>query len=107
MAPGTEECPHCGANLVGKPIDPAKIYTPEEWALPWNERPEGKYYSPDQTHFGRAIGYEDRSVYDGILYWMCPDCGGAWHRWDKDFGWRYQEADRQIKEINTRLRIRT
>src|SRR6185312_8133772 len=107
MPSDTEQCPHCGANLQGDPIDPAKICTPEEWALPWDQQPAGKYYAPDQTHFSRTIGYEDRDVYDGILYWMCPDCGGAWHRWSKDSSRRYQEADRQIKEINARLGIRT
>lgn len=100
-----DTCPHCGADLHGEPIDPAKIFTEEEWALPWDQQPEGKFYAPDQTHFGREVGHEIPGVYDGILFWSCPDCGGAWHRWDKDCGRRYQEADRQIKEINLRLGI--
>ena len=23
-------------------------------------------------------------VYDGGLYYQCPDCGGRWHRWPED-----------------------
>ena len=30
---------------------------------------------------GRAIGVEVQGVYDGVLYWACPDCGHAWPRW--------------------------
>lgn len=31
--------------------------------------------------YSRKLGIEIRGVYDGILYWMCPDCGEPWHRW--------------------------
>lgn len=57
-------CPHCNANLRGEPI-------PEQ---------DRKYFG-DATHFERQIGVEVWGVYDGILYWRCPDCGGHWHRW--------------------------
>lgn len=29
----------------------------------------------------RIIGVEIRGVYDGTLYWLCPDCDIAFHRW--------------------------
>lgn len=62
------ECPHCGADLRGDPL-------PREYV-------DQGLYSPDsRTHYSRKIGIEERGVYDGILYWMCPDCGGKWHRW--------------------------
>lgn len=32
------------------------------------------------THFSRVIGHEVRGVYDGTLFWSCPDCGKAWPR---------------------------
>lgn len=28
----------------------------------------------------REIGHEIQGVYDGVLYWMCPDCSYAWPR---------------------------
>ena len=30
---------------------------------------------------GDAHAVEIQGVYDGTLYWECPDCGGTWHRW--------------------------
>ena len=48
-------CPYCGADLQGGP-----------------------------TMSQRTIGVEIPSVYDGILYWRCPDCRGAWPRFTGD-----------------------
>jgi hypothetical protein len=59
-----DECPHCGTCLRGAEI-------PEE---------SRQYYSY-ATHYSRVIGQEIRGVYDGVLFWSCPDCGGTWHRW--------------------------
>lgn len=87
-----EICPHCMVNLEGDPIPPEKVYTPEEYALPWNERPPGKCYPPGSTSFKRTIGVEIRGVYDGILFWQCPDCGGRWHRWMPDVWERLHNA---------------
>jgi hypothetical protein len=63
-----ETCPHCAANLQGDPIA-------EEYR---------ECYAPTSTHYSRIIGIEVRGVYDGVLYWSCPDCGGTWHRWDAE-----------------------
>ena len=30
--------------------------------------------------YSRRIGVEIPGVYDGVLFWQCPDCGGRWHR---------------------------
>jgi hypothetical protein len=62
----TETCPHCGSDLRGEPI-------------PQDYRDAGWY--GDNTHYSRTIGVEIRGVYDGMLFWRCPDCGGHWHRW--------------------------
>lgn len=59
-------CPHCKADLQGDPI-------------PQQYRDEG-YYG-EHTHYSKVIGHEVRGVYDGVLYWSCPECGGKWHRW--------------------------
>lgn len=61
----TDICPHCGSNLRGEPI-------PQEY------RDKGWY--GDGTHYSRMIGHEISGIYDGVLFWSCPDCGGRWHR---------------------------
>jgi hypothetical protein len=60
-------CPHCKANLQGD-------------AIPQDLIDKG-YYAHDATHYSKIIGIELRGVYDGVLYWQCPECGGKWHRW--------------------------
>lgn len=74
------ECPHCGADLKGDPI-------PEEY----------RHFYGNATHFRREIGVEVRGVYDGVLYWRCPDCGGSWHRWPEGSHLR-QRAERVMTE---------
>lgn len=63
----TNYCPN-GHDLAGDPI-------PEEYL----DRYGGK------THYSRKIGMEIRGVYDGVLYWICPDCGIAWQRWPEHY----------------------
>ncbi len=94
----TTRCPHCDADLRGEPIDPrhfvhntpdSPTYNPGEdtcdvqaaqfgrcYCLPHGER------EPDDRFYSRTIGIEVRGVYDGVLYWQCPDCGFAWQRFD-------------------------
>ena len=60
----TELCPHCGAELTGAEI-------PES----------DRRVSGNQDHFSRKILVEVPEIYDGGLYWECPDCAGRWHRW--------------------------
>jgi hypothetical protein len=39
-------------------------------------------YRDGRPRFGsRTIGVQVRGLYDGVLYWQCPDCGGRWHLW--------------------------
>ncbi len=89
-------CPHCDANLKGEPIDPkhfiheddcddqkarwASRYpddTPRCFCLPYGDKPV------EERFFSRIIGIEIRGVYDGVLFWQCPDCGGRWQRWSE------------------------
>lgn len=63
----TDACPHCSADLRSEPI-PQKYID------------EG-FYAPDATHYSRKLGVEVPGLYDGILFWRCPDCRGSWHRW--------------------------
>lgn len=64
--PVPDICPGCGLELLGDPI------------------PEQHAHLYGGTHFRREIGVEIRGVYDGVLFWACPDCGHAWNRWSKD-----------------------
>lgn len=79
---GCESCPHCGASMQGEPVpDEYRQHKPDHdeqvarlgrcYCLPYGET----------THFSRAIGHEIRGVYDGVLFWSCPDCHMAWPRW--------------------------
>lgn len=63
-----DECPLCGAEL-------------RAGAIPQEHIDQG-LYAPGVTHYSRLIGIQIRGVYDGVLYWQCPDCGGMWNRWD-------------------------
>ena len=96
--PTTEICPHCNADLRGEPIPDKYLKHLYESDPDWDrgtntshEQQEKKYgegrclclpYGEGKTHFSRIIGVEIRGVYDGVLFWACPECGGTWHRWD-------------------------
>ena len=53
-------CPHGHTSLLGDSI-------PQDIAHHYS----GKFWK-------REIGVEDPTKYDGIYYWLCPDCGGTW-----------------------------
>lgn len=40
----------------------------------------GKWDGKTPQYYSRVIGVEIPGEYDGVLYWMCPDCGSRWHR---------------------------
>jgi ribosomal protein S27AE len=60
-------CPECGTNFQGEEIPEANR----------------KFYG-DGTHYSRLYGIEVRGVYDGVLYWQCPECGHAFPRGFED-----------------------
>lgn len=53
-------CPHCNVSLLGTPIS----------------KENQKFYSG--KFFKREIGVEISQFYDGIYFWICPDCKGEW-----------------------------
>lgn len=65
-----EECPSCGSKMQGESI-------PQEYI-------DKGYYAEGVTHYSRCMGYQEPGVYDGVLIWMCPDCGYAWPRFEPD-----------------------
>lgn len=66
------ECPVNGCDLRAGEIP--QDYLEKGYYGPWSPEDGPRYYS-------RMIGVEVPGVYDGVLYWRCPDCGAAWHRW--------------------------
>lgn len=55
-------CPLCGVSLLSEPIPEAS-----------------RHFYGSSTHFRREMGVETDD-YDGVLYWVCPDCHGGWPR---------------------------
>ena len=56
-------CPECGVSWDGGDI-PEAIRA---------------HYNPPYK-WSRLVGIEVPEVYDGVLYWMCPDCESVWNR---------------------------
>lgn len=75
-----DQCPHCDASMIGDPI-------------PEDKRDE--YYG-GATHFRRNIGVEVQGVYDGILYYQCPDCGGQWLRFSEGAFGAHQHGNKVL-----------
>jgi hypothetical protein len=82
----TENCPHCDASLLGDPIPEYPHLEDCEEQKDRMERLIGErtcHCKPygESTHFRCEMGHEIPGVYDGVLFWSCPDCGMAWPRW--------------------------
>lgn len=102
-------CPHCKSSQRGAPI-PAEhfIHKPECplpegdesaflercFCLPYGDKPEEKRF------FTRTILVQIPGVYDGGLFYQCPDCGGCWHRWPKGSELR-AKAERFLRKTDT------
>lgn len=71
QTPDTDDCPRCGSSLRGAEIP--REYLEQGWYGPWKPDDGPRYFS-------QKIGHEIPGVYDGVLYWACPFCGGKWHR---------------------------
>lgn len=84
MSAAKEVCPHCKASMQGEPIPSEYLeHKPDcetRKALSILGRCYCLPYGEGTTHFSRVIGHEVRGVYDGVLFWSCPDCGKAWPR---------------------------
>lgn len=76
-----ETCPKCGSDLRGTPI-PVR----------------SRHLFGEKTHFSRTIGVEMPGVYDGALFWVCPDCDRAFQRWTD--GLMAKKAQRYIDKWN-------
>lgn len=72
------KCPRCKNSLRGEAIPKDQLQY---------------YVGTNTTHYSRIVGVEVPGVYDGVLYWVCPDCG---HAWAREFG--IASRDRQSEE---------
>lgn len=70
-------CPECSAELCGGLII--------EWGRKLRpDDPEGyarSYGWPEHLCGSRMVGIEDPRRYDGVSWWLCPDCGTRFDRW--------------------------
>jgi hypothetical protein len=57
-----------------------------------------KEFYGNTTHFSRRIGIEVQGIYDGVLYYKCPDCGWAWQRFTSK--WFMEMAQKFIDQNN-------
>lgn len=107
MAERYDSCPECSASFIGDPIpeyphhDDCDQQVARSMVMGLGPRCFCKPYG-DATHFRREIGHEVRGVYDGVLFWSCPDCGHAWPRWDDGAGRLSFEAAHYVAEHNKR-----
>jgi hypothetical protein len=89
--PDRDTCPHCQSHMRDKPILSHKtpsgtIYPKEAVDAAGDVITESgvHVYRDGRALFGsRIIGVTIRGLYDGVLFWQCPDCEGRWHRWSK------------------------
>lgn len=94
-----DNCPECNAKWKGEDIYQhflaAKNDPNHEQHDYYKNKTEteilktaGDYgWTPDNPKtFGHIIGielaYDDPEHYDGVSYWMCPNCRIAWNRFD-------------------------
>lgn len=93
-----ETCPNCKSEMRGEPI-PEKYFVHDRDSEEHKRSVEThKRYNlsgecscliygdlpPEDRFYSRCMGYEIRGVYDGVLFWGCPDCGHLWPRFKLD-----------------------
>lgn len=52
--------------------------------------------------YSRTIGIECRGIYDGVLFWACPDCRHGWHRWPESNEFMRAKATQELETWNAR-----
>lgn len=88
-------CPVCGEDLRDKDIYThfleryGDVQKAKETAAFYGATPE------NPKSFSRMIGIET-SQYDGVTWWMCPDCKARWKR----FEWSDEKYLKEMGEID-------
>jgi predicted RNA-binding Zn-ribbon protein involved in translation (DUF1610 family) len=95
-------CARCGSDQRGPQIPFRETLSFSE-QVAWDAagRISEEAWSRPARYYQRTIGVEVWGVYDGMLYFMCPDCGYAWHRW-RDTRMR-GKAQPYIDQCNAKL----
>ena len=78
-----DNCPHCGSSQFDSVIpnrNRCQWFCEDEWDKRSVNCKENHHYGKSSEFFYRTISVEVRGVYDGCLYYQCPDCDGTWHR---------------------------
>ena len=52
-------------------------------------------YQQGDHLLSHVVGVNIPGVYDGVLFWQCPFCGGRWHRWERGTR-QYQAAEEYV-----------
>lgn len=94
-----ENCPHCGIDLDNGDIVETFQKMREDGDPFWRDKTNieiikiaGNYgWTPETPkRFSRVIGvelpYDHPKHYDGVSYWMCPDCKQQWPRFKEKHG---------------------
>lgn len=86
-------CPS-GCDLRGEPID-ERHFAPELHVEPYCSEAKARHEdawcpclpygdkAPEDRFYSRVIGVEVPGVYDGVLFYRCPDCGIEWDRFER------------------------
>lgn len=94
-------CPHCDASMQGDPVpEKYRVHAGDCPKIDGAQRCYCFPYGEETTHFLRVMGHEVRGVYDGVLFWSCPDCQMAWPRWNDGAGRLSVESVRACAEYN-------
>jgi|SRR5688572_20818672 len=89
-----DKCPKCNVSWMGGSIIDVFIKKRDEGEEYWKDKSDADIvkfvqdsYSPPYT-WRREIGIEILGWYDGVSYWMCPDCEAYFNRWTgKEVDW--------------------
>jgi|14_taG_2_1085336.scaffolds.fasta_scaffold53398_2 hypothetical protein len=76
-------CPHCNCSLIDSEIPKASRCNEscDRAAGDYNSECWKNHHYGHNKYFFKTVGVEVSGLYDGVLYWLCPECNGTWHRW--------------------------
>jgi hypothetical protein len=74
-------CPNCNSDWdEGLVFDVLSKNNPDKTVEEIEE--QSKHYGGNDQHFSKLIGVSSMEKYDGILYFLCPECKVKIHRFD-------------------------
>lgn len=74
-------CPKCNADWdAGNVYETLRKHDAYASKTDDELREVASHYGKPDARFSRLVGIQVRGVYDGVLYWECPDCHQRWNR---------------------------